>query len=201
MGQSDCELIQKSKNNDKAAFTAIIDRYSDRIFSYLWRYVGDYQIAEDLTIETFLNAYNRLKTYEEMGVFSSWLYKIATNCAKKELIRRAKRKETSLDKDVISDAEEDISLKEMIADNTQRPDFSARSAELKEYVYTIISKMKPKYKDVLMLCDVEGLSNEEVAKMLRLNRVTLATRLRRARIMLYEELKHKGFDINQGGPK
>lgn len=197
MHPSDEELIQKAKGRDKQAFTVLMDRYSDRICGYLYRYVRDRQIAEDLTVETFLNAYNRLDTYEEMGKFSSWIYMIATNCAKKELQRRKRRGEVSLNKPV--DEAGELSLEDLIVDERSRPDYTAREAELKEFIYKAMSEMDDKYKDILMLCDVEGHSNQEVAKILKANPITIGTRLRRARRMLYDILKRYGYDFDFGG--
>ena len=191
MHPSDEELIKKAKRKDKAAFTVLVDRYSDKIFSYLYRYVGDYQKAEDLTIETFLNAYSRIRTYKEMGKMSSWFYMIATNCARKELQKVKKLREVSFDKPV--DKESDISLKDLIADEKSRPDFSARQSELKEFIFSNIAKMDRKYKDALLLCDVEGLSYKEVAKILKCNSITVGTRVRRARMLLYKMLLRYGY--------
>lgn len=194
MHPSDEELITQAKQKDKQAFTVLMARYSNKICSYLYRYVGDYQAAEDLTVETFLNAYNRLGTYREMGKFSSWLYMIATNCAKKELRRRKQRGEVSLDALVHEGSE--LSLEDMLIDEKNRPDFQARQAELKKFVYKAISELEDRYKDVLLLCDVEGLSYEEVAKSLKSNPITIGTRLRRARKMLYDILRKYGYDFN-----
>lgn len=193
MPHLDEELVARAKRKDKQAFTQLIDKYRNKILGYLYRYVGDYHKAEDLTVETFLNAYNRLHTYKEMGKFSSWLYRIATNCAKKELQRRARRREVSLDKPV--DKEGEVSLSDLIADERARPDYSVREKELKEFVYKVISKLDKKYKEALLLCDVEGLSYEEAGKILKSNPITVGTRVRRARIMLYKMLRKLGYDL------
>jgi RNA polymerase sigma-70 factor (ECF subfamily) len=191
MHPSDEELIKKAKRKDKGAFTILVDRYSDKIFSYLYRYIGDYQKAEDLTMETFLNAYTRMRTYREMGKLSSWFYKIATNCAKKELERLKRRKEVSLEAPLSK--EDELSLRDLITDERARPDYEARGSELKEYVYKIIAKLNKKYKDALLLCDVEGLSYKEAAKILKCNRITVGTRARRARKILYGKLVKYGY--------
>lgn len=183
----DEELVAKAKAGDKQAFTELWDRYSGKILGYLYRYVGDYQKAEDLTIETFLSAYNHLSDYDEMGKFSSWLYRIATNCAKMEIRASKHDADVALDKPLDEGSEE--TLKDLIADERERPDYSAREKELKEFVYKVMSKLDKKYRDTLLLCDVEGLSREEAARVLKTNRITVETRLRRARKMLYGVLK------------
>lgn len=187
----DSELIEKARHKDKQAFTQIFDRYKNKILGYLYRYVGDYQLAEDLTVETFLSAYNNLDTYEERGIFSSWLYKIATNCAKKELRKGEHRKEVPIEHD-LPDGEK-VDITELVADDKSRPDYDARQNELKESVYRIMSKMDSKYKEVIMLCDVEGLEYSQAAKVLKCNPITVGTRLRRARKILYDILKKHGF--------
>jgi len=191
MHPSDEELIKKAKRKDKSAFTMLVDRYSDKIFSYLYRYVGDYQKAEDLTIETFLNAYTRIRTYKEMGKLSSWFYMIATNCARKELSRTRRRKEISIEKPV--DLEGEINLSDLLSDEKTRPDYTVRQIELKDFIYKIISKLEKKYKDVILLCDVEGLPYRQVSKILRCNPITVGTRLRRARKILYKMLLKYGY--------
>jgi RNA polymerase sigma-70 factor (ECF subfamily) len=192
MDPSDEILIEKAKSGDKQAFTELFDKYSHKILGYLYRYVGDYQLAEDLTIETFLNVYSSLGTYKEIGKFSSWLYKIATNCAKKELRKKERKKEISLDEPVETD-EGATNIGELIADERDRPDYNVRETELKELIYRIISKLDKKYKEVLMLCDVEGLSHEEASKILKSNPITIGTRLRRARQALYSLLQKAGY--------
>src|SRR3989338_963708 len=99
----DEELIRQAKNGDKESYKKLFDKYSGKVLSYLHRYMGDYQKAEDVMVETFLDVYERLSSYREEGKFLSWVYKIATNFAKKEFRRKKKAKETSLD-EPISDA-------------------------------------------------------------------------------------------------
>ena len=127
-----------------------------------------------------------------MGIFSSWLYRIATNCAKKELRKRRHSVEVSLEKEL---TEEGASLEQVAADDSMRPDYDARQTELKESIYKIVSSLDRKYGEVLLLCDVEGLSYEEAASVIGCNQITVGTRLRRARKMLYDTLKKRGFNI------
>ena len=194
MASSDKELILKAKAGDKQAFTDLYDRYSGKILSYLYRYVGNYQTAEDLTIETFLSAYNKLASYEEMGMFSSWLFRIATNCAKMEFRKKTWQSAVSLDEPAIG-APEGLTLRDMIADESARPDYEARKDELQELSYKIVAKLEKKYKDVLLLCDVEGLTYEEAGKILKCEAMTVGARLSRGRKMLYDALKKYGYQM------
>ena len=188
---SDEELVKKARSKDKQAFAALFDRYNGKIVGYLSRYVGDHQKAEDITVETFLSVYNNLDVYKEEGKFSSWLYKIATNFAKKELQRTIRRREVSLDMPL--DNAEAINFIDLIEDAKSKTDDQVIQSELKGIIYKIVSRLDDKYKEVLLLCDVEGVSNQEAAKVLKCNIVTLGTRLRRARKQLYDILKKYGY--------
>lgn len=190
---SDEELIRKAQNNNKQAFTILMNRYTNRIHSYIYKYVRDRQIAEDLTIQTFMNAYNRMDTYTEMGKFSAWIYTIAANCARREAPRRKNRREVSINETV--DATDGLTLEDMLADERSRPDYTARESELKEFVYKAISELDDKYKKVLVRCDVDGLPNYRVAKILKTNVMTVGVRLKRARRLLYEALNGYGYDF------
>jgi len=181
---SDKELIEKAKKKDKQAFTVLFDRYKDKILAYLTGYIGNRELAKDVTIETFMKAYKNLHTYREIGSFSSWLYTIATNGAKKEFRRKMRHKEVSIDKPLGTD--EKITLGELIEDNRNRPDFAAKAADLKQFIYQMLSKLDEKYKKVIILCDLQGLSYEEAGKILKCNPITIGTRVRRARRRLYK---------------
>jgi len=194
MYSSDQELIRRVKyEKDVEAFTLIFNKYKGRILGYIYRYIGDFHKAEDLTIHTFMKAYSNFWRYREKGTFSSWLYKIATNCAKSELRKRAIRKEISIDENLSEEGNN--TLAEIVTDTKNRPDYTARQRELKEYIYNIVSGMKEKHKTVILLCDIEGLSYEEAAKIIGISVTTVGTRLQRARALLHEILRKRGFRL------
>jgi len=192
MALQDSELIGKAKLGDKQAFTELFNRYRKKILGYLYRYTGNYQMAEDITIDTFLNAYTSLPKYEEMGTFSSWLYKIATNRAKDELRKQSRHKETHFE-DIAVNEPDGLSLEELIADDSGRPDYEARKHELSDFIEKTLMKLDTKYRETLMLCDVEGLGCLAAARILKCNPITVGTRLRRARKIFYDLLKKGGY--------
>ena len=193
MYPSDEELIRKAVKNDKGAFTELVTRYKDKILGYLYRYVGNYHMAEDLTVETFKSAYDALRKYREEGKFSSWLYRIATNCARMELRKKVHKFELSMQR--LNEEGDEVRLSDLVADERERPDYSARETELKEFIYKAVATLDKKYKDVLLLCDVEGMSLKEVAKTLKSSVPTVGTQLRRAREMLYNKLRSYGYEL------
>ena len=79
MKNADVELIQRVLNGDDTAFSTLVGKYQKQVHALAWRKVGDFHIAEDITQETFLKAYQKLSTLKEPQSFASWLYVIAAN--------------------------------------------------------------------------------------------------------------------------
>ncbi|MCM8790957.1 MAG: sigma-70 family RNA polymerase sigma factor [Candidatus Omnitrophica bacterium] len=182
---TDEQLVAKAKAGDKEAFVVLFKRHKNRIYSYLSRYLADDEKAQDLTLETFMNVYNHLKDYEEEGRFLPWVYRIATNCAKKEF-RKRKLADVSLDQPSAEGSDESIG--DMIADEMQRPDHTAMRGEIREIIEKALLKLSEKYRHALLLCDVEGFTHEEAAGILNTNAKTVGTHVLRARKILYKFL-------------
>ena len=90
---TDEELISKFQDGDVGAYTQLVNRYKDRLFNFIYRFVYDIDKAEDLLQDTFLKLYTHKHSYQEIAKFSTWLYTIAGNLAKTEL-RKLKRRKT-----------------------------------------------------------------------------------------------------------
>ena len=190
---SDEELIQKSKEGDKEAFKELFERYSGKIVSYIYCYVRDYQKAEDITLETFLDVYKRLPEYEERKKFLPWVYTIALNFARKEFRKEKKaQKEISLETPI--GESKTASLGDLLGDNAEaRPDYSLRMNELYDAVSHVLDELEEKYRDALVLCDMRGLPYEEAARILKCSKWAVGMRLTRARKLLYEALRKKNY--------
>ena len=92
MKKQDVQLIQRILDGDQKAFTAIVEKYQKGIHTLAWQKTGDFHIAEEITQDTFLKAYQQLGTLKNRKLFCGWLYVIATNLCNDWL-----RKETSTD--------------------------------------------------------------------------------------------------------
>ena len=86
-------LIKNFQNGDSSAFDVLVNRYKDRIYNFIYRYVHDMDLAQDLTQDTFLKLYTHKNTYREIAKFSTWLYTIAQNLARTELRKKKKTKD------------------------------------------------------------------------------------------------------------
>ena len=86
---SDEELIRRFQEGDLYAFDLIVRRYKDQLLNFAYRFLGNFEEAEDVVQETFLRLYRNKKAYRQIAKFSTWLYTITSNLAKTELRRRS----------------------------------------------------------------------------------------------------------------
>ena len=178
---SDDGLAARAKNGDMKAFDMLHKRYRSRILNYIYRYIGDYQRAEEITQETFLRVYKHLATYQPLEKFSSWLYRIATNLSKNALRDRRHDPKISLNVPVSEGVPE---LIESIPGDLPQPDKKAEQKEFEKEVQKAIDSLPGKYKTVLLLCGTQNMSYQEAAETLKCSMQTVGVRLNRARKMM-----------------
>ncbi len=179
---SDDELIFKAKHGDAKAFDVIHKRYLKKILNYVNRIVSDFQKAEEITQETFLQVYRHLDTYQPCGKLSSWIFKIATNLSKNELRsqRRKKYLGISLYTKLIGE-ESDSELIDIIPDDAEKPDNHAERNELSKIIEKAIQALPLKYREVMLICEVYGYSYQEASDILNCTKANVGIRLCRAR--------------------
>lgn len=187
----DQDLIKRAKDGDRAAFETLHRKYRKRILNYLYRFLGNYHIAEDVTQETFVNVYMSLRSYRPIGTVSSWIYKIATNLAKNRFRSMGRVKKTSLDAYISED--EKTALIDFIESDTAGPEEIAKRKELEFQVQRAIDSLPVKYKTVLILCEIEGLSYEEAAEALNCTTSVIGVRLSRARAQMRKKINWSRF--------
>lgn len=188
---SDEELILLARENDIDAFTAFHERYLAKILNYVNRVVADFQKAEEIAQETFLQVYRHLNTYRPEGKVSSWVFKIATNLAKNEL--RSQRRNSilglSLNRKIISD-EHESELIELIPDKAYKPDRLAEMNELSETIERALNALPLKYREVMLICEVYGYSYHEASEILNCSKANVGIRLCRARRKIKKIIDH-----------
>lgn len=185
---SDDELALEAKNGNRASFDKLYDKYKRPIINYIYRYIGDLSHAEELAQEAFIRVYTNIDRYVEKGKFSSWVYTIAGNLAKNFLRDKSHFTEISIDKE-IQGQEGEVSLLDIIADKGRTPQEETQKEEIDKIIQQGINKLKPKHREVIILCDIQGLSYEEAAKILKCPSATVGSRLSRAREYLARILK------------
>ena len=185
----DALLIKAFQRGDKRAFDQLVIRHKDRIFNLCYRFIGDYEEADDSAQEAFVKAYGSLKTFRLESAFSTWLYRIAVNTCKNKLgssSYRAKRKTVSLD----NPGNNEVGALPMeIQNGTPSPLARMEEKERRRLVQTALDALPPEFKMVVALRDIEGLSYEEIAQVTGLNLGTVKSRIARARTDLRNKLR------------
>lgn len=181
---SEKELIERGRRGDAEAFTALVARYEDRIYR-LARSVcaGLPSDADDVYQETFLTAFRKLKGFRRDSDLGTWLYRIASNLC---FMRYRKKKSEPfvplLDRPHSHEEGEGPALR--VPDRAPTPEEHARKKELTSAVGAALAKLPVEYRLVVVLRDVEGLSNEQAAKALGLSVAAVKSRLHRGRLFL-----------------
>jgi len=176
MKMDDQELIGRIQAGDESAFAEIVRLYKDRIVNFLYQVTGDYQRAVDLSQETFLRIYFKADKYRPIAPFSSWVYAIASNLAKTDLKKRYRMNQVSLD-DVQYSAE------------VSTPSDETTDSGLVRNLREALDGLNPRYRIPVVLKDMEGYSQEEIARIINRPVGTVKARISRGRTMLKKQLE------------
>ncbi len=186
---TDAQLMEQAQAGDIGAFEQLFDRYKQRIANFVYQFLGKHHLAEDVTQLVFIKVYQKLDKYKPSGKVSSWIYRIAANQAKDELRKLKRRPTVSLNAPVGSEEEGVRELGDfLLMDETTRPDYLLREKELLLQIKKGLSEMKPKYREVILLCDYQGMSYEEAAEVLQITKTNVSAILCRARKKLQKSM-------------
>lgn len=174
---TDAELVRRIRAGDQEAFRELVDRHSDSLFGLACTLVGSPADAEDLLQETFLGAFRRLGAFEGRSAVKTWLVRILLNHVSK--LRRSKRvrRATSLEEQVHSEQ----------ADRRLQSRSPAAAVESHLDVSAMLQALSPEHREILALRELQQMSYDEIAEVLRIPRGTVESRLHRAR----QELKKR----------
>jgi len=175
------ELVARARRGDLAAYDELIKRYQERIYATIYHMTSNHEDANDLAQESFLKAYQALKSFKGGSSFYTWLYRIAVNKTINFLKQRKNRQHMSLN-DIDFQAEHDPDLVALVSDKTPRRE--AGLTELQEKLNAALLKLSEPHRLVVILHDVQGLSHEEIAKVMECNIGTVRSRLFYARQQL-----------------
>lgn len=185
MSADDHRLIRECLQGRTAAFGELVRRYQDRLYSTVYRLVGNAEDAQDALQEAFLNAYQSLDSFKGDSLFFTWLYRIAVNTAMS--LKRRQRVTLSLD----VGREQGGHLEPADASDFSQPGFALEQAEQERRVQDALSRLSPEHRAVLILKDMEGQKYETIAAVLRVPIGTIRSRLHRARLELRDLLRQQ----------
>lgn len=174
----DKNLIERTLKGDNEAFDMLVIRYRDRVFSLAYHMLLNFEEAEDIAQEVFVRAYRSLGKFRQESGFFTWLYRIAVNIvytqAKKNTRRRVLYDEVLKEREYLQPQSFDS------------PEIPAQSGELREMILRAINQLDHRFRQVIVLKELEGMDVSEVARILGLPEGTVKSRLFRAR----EDLRH-----------
>lgn len=194
-GLDEATLVERAKSGETAAFTELVRRYDKKIFRMAKQITQSDEDAEDVLQEALFKAYQHLKDFQGNSRFYTWLVRIAVNEALMKLRKRKSDKTVSLDEE-IDTGEETVTREIAVWDGDPEQRYSQE--EMRVILDDAIQSLKPSFRTVFVLRDVEELSTEETADTLGLSIPAVKSRLLRARLELREKLtrmfKKKGDD-------
>ena len=184
----DHDLLQALRRGEPMAADDLVTRYGERAYRLASRITGNGSDAEEVVQDAFWTVVRRIDTFRGESAFGSWLYRIVANAAYQKLRgRSSSRREIPLD-DVLPLFDERGRHAALVADWSPRADDPAMQVELRTALSTAIEELPAAYRAVLVLRDVEGRSNGEIADVLGLNTGVVKTRVHRARLFLRKRL-------------
>ena len=179
--QQDIALVEKAKKGDQLAYGELLGRYRDAIYFMLLKMVNNPIDAEDLTIEAFGKAFKNIDQYAPNFAFSTWLFKIATNnCI--DFIRKKRASHVSLDQTV--DGEDSLAPSSLIQSDVPDPEAYMINKQKIKHMRNIVSRLKPRYRQLVELRYFKEYSYEEIAVELDIPIGTVKAQLFRARELL-----------------
>ncbi|MBI3949738.1 MAG: sigma-70 family RNA polymerase sigma factor [Acidobacteria bacterium] len=185
----DGELIARAIRGEAESFEQIVHRFNRPVTKFIYRMVGDYETALDLTQEVFLKVYTALDRYDERYRFSTWLFKIASNHTI-DYLRKQNGDTFSLDE---PNSESEGSLFEAVSDEPS-PERQAILNQRRAVIESIIAHLPLSYRQVIVLRHVAELEYEQIAEVSGLPLGTVKNRLFRAREAIRKKLINLGID-------
>jgi RNA polymerase sigma-70 factor (ECF subfamily) len=188
---NDTVLVDRLRQRDSAAFEALMERYGAVVYRLACGITRNVSDAEEVVQDVFLTVFRKIESFEERAALGTWIYRLTTNAALNK--RRGKRAEveTSLEELLpryLDDGHRAGDRAYVLADWSALPDAVLLSAEGRREIARALDALPPAYRAVLVLRDVDGLSNEETGAALGESVSSVKSRLHRARMVMREHL-------------
>ena len=180
---TDEELIARFQDGDEQAYVELVNRYRNRLMTFVYRFVNDMEKAEDIVQDTMMKLFTHRHFYRNIAKFSTWIYTIAGNLAKTELRRKKRHKVTNLSQMGFEEQEYQLPSVEPETGETAQGHFAEKQ------IQKAIQELPLHFRTVVILRDIQELSYEEISKIVDVPLGTVKSRINRARLQLQQELK------------
>jgi RNA polymerase sigma-70 factor (ECF subfamily) len=185
---TDAALVEALRREDADAAESLVDTYGERVYRLAFRITGSNEDAEEAAQDALWTAARKIHTFKGESAFGSWLYRITANAAYQKLrARRNKAHEVALE-DVLPPLDRDGVHFEPVADWSSRVDEQTLQKELRAVLERAIDELPNDYRTALVLHDVEGLSNPDIAETLGISLPAVKSRVHRSRLFLRKRL-------------
>jgi len=178
IGQQEYGLIRRCQDGEPEAMEQIVFLYQNKVYNIAYGLLGNEEDAKDITQEAFLRVWEKAGQFQFRSSFSTWLYRIVVNLCNNE--RRRKKPDSSY-MDVFD-------LGDQLSADTDTPESMVLMTEQQEMLKLALTKLKKKYREVIILRDMEGLSYEEISKIAGCSLGRVKSRLHQARMQLRQIL-------------
>ncbi len=181
--RTDWELVDEARKGHTEAFAELVRRHQQHVVHFCWRMAGSRQDAEDLAQESFIRVYGQLGRLRPKALFSTYLFATARNLTLNHLRDSGRR-----GRDTQQPLVEEEGAGRSVADRHPQPDQVAQLREADELVQQALQRLRPEYREIVVLRDIQGLDYDAIAAVLGCRRGTVKSRLSRAREQLRAEL-------------
>ena len=186
--EADAALVEALRRDDQQATEQLLDRFGNRVYRLALRITGSNEDAEEVTQDALWTAARKIDTFKGESAFGSWIYRIAANAAYQKLrTRKSHARELLLD-DVLPPFDEDGRHFEPMDDWSPRVDEQALQGELRSILEAAIDALPADYRTALVLHDIEGVSNPDIAATLGISLPAVKSRVHRSRLFVRKRL-------------
>ncbi|MEC7910418.1 MAG: sigma-70 family RNA polymerase sigma factor [Pseudomonadota bacterium] len=181
----DIALVHRAQKGDYRAFDLLILKYQVRVTTLANKFVNDKQIAEDIAQESFIKVYKSIGSFRGESAFFTWLYRVAVNTAKNYLSSKKRKKEM-----LVSDITDSDTTDPLSALTTESPEDILAANNLREIILKSFGDLPEEIRTALSLREFEGLSYQEIGKILDCPVGTVRSRIFRGREQIQEAIDH-----------
>lgn len=178
--RTDEELVESALAGQAEAFRELYDRFYSRAYRLAYGMTGRHDLAEDLTQEIFMRAYQKLDKYQQRSSFATWFYRLAVNSSLNSRMREKREHHENIE----SQTALPVSL------SCKPVETGILRQQVQEQINRALLSLKPRMRIIVILKDIEGLNIAEIADRLNCSKGTVASRLFRARDLLAQKLEH-----------
>lgn len=182
MEKTDSDIVNSYREGEESAFDLLIERYTRRIYAFAYRLSGDQNTAEDVVSETFIKVWKKLDSFDDKQSFASWIFTIARNTTF-DMLR--KKKDISFSRFLGQNLEsDDADMNESVVDDTDLADIQFDKTISQKILLESLERLSFERRSIVLLHDVDGLTFDEIARVVKKPMNTVKSHYRRALIAL-----------------